>query len=352
VSPNSNRLFIYDISLATSPVLVSSINTISIPYDVYIQGNYAYVVGGVPSGALQIIDISNPSSPSIIGSGTTSGSTPTKVYVQGRYAYVSNVRSSNFTVIDVSNPTSPSVVSQITIQNSSDFYIQGNNAYVASNLVPFGFSGINTTVSVVSISNPNSLSILSSFTVNEYPTSVIVQGKYLYVSDDGTGSQIFDLGSSYIQQLEAGGIETTTLTTLSNATVGNDLTVVGGMSVNQSLNVPGDISARSVRVLPVALTVISNTASTNASQSSLFTLTLTGNTTLATPTNGFSGQRIVYRLRQDGTGNKLLTLSSGFRSGPVTVTLSTAANTTDYLGVIYNEFDNKWDVLALNKGYS
>ena len=81
-------------------------------------------------------------------------------------------------------------------------------------------------------------------------------------------------------------------------------------------------------------------------------LTLTGNTTLATPTNGFSGQRILYRLKQDGTGNKLLTLSSGFRSGPVTVTLSTAANTTDYLGVIYNEFDNVWDVLALNKGYS
>jgi hypothetical protein len=124
------------------------------------------------------------------------------------------------------------------------------------------------------------------------------------------------------------------------------------MNVNQSLNVQGDISARSVRVLPVALTVISNTATTNASQSSLFTLTLTGNTTLATPINGFSGQRILYQLKQDGTGSKLLTLSSGFRSGPITVTLSTAANTTDYLGVIYNAIDNRWDVLALNKGYS
>jgi hypothetical protein len=160
------------------------------------------------------------------------------------------------------------------------------------------------------------------------------------------------LGSSYIQQLEAGGIETTTLTTLSDATVGNDLTVVGGLNVNQSLNVQGGISTRTVRILPVALTVVSSTASTDASLSSTFTLTLTGNTTLATPTNGFSGQRIIYRLTQDGTGNKLLTLSSGFRSGPITVTLSTAANTTDYLGVIYNEIDNEWDVLGLNKGYS
>ena len=123
-------------------------------------------------------------------------------------------------------------------------------------------------------------------------------------------------------------------------------------TLNVSAVTATTITSNSVKVLPVELTVVSNTASTDASLSSLFTLTLTGNTTLATPTNGFSGQRIVYRLRQDGTGNKLLTLSSGFRSGPITVTLSTAANTTDYLGVIYNEIDNEWDVLALNKGYS
>jgi hypothetical protein len=123
-------------------------------------------------------------------------------------------------------------------------------------------------------------------------------------------------------------------------------------TINVSAVTATTITSNSVRVLPVALTVISNTASTDASLSSLFTLTLTGNTTLATPTNGFSGQRILYQLKQDGSGSKLLTLSSGFRSGPITVTLSTAANTTDYLGVIYNAIDDKWDVLALNKGYS
>ncbi len=134
--------------------------------------------------------------------------------------------------------------------------------------------------------------------------------------------------------------------------VSNDGKANWSNTLNVSAVTATTITSNSVKVLPVALTVVSNTASTDASLSSVFTLTLTGNTTLATPTNGFSGQRIVYRLRQDGTGNKLLTLSSGFRSGPITVTLSTAANTTDYLGVIYNEIDNKWDVLALNKGYS
>jgi hypothetical protein len=230
-------------------------------------------------------------------------------------------------------------------------YVQGNYAYVTEQLGEL----VSSVVGVVDISNPSSPQLVQTLNSTSPPTDLIVQGKYLYVISAGgldPGLSIYNLGSSYIQQLEAGGIETTTLTTLSDATVGNDLTVVGGLNVNQSLNVQGGISTRTVRILPVALTVVSSTASTDASLSSTFTLTLTGNTTLATPTNGFSGQRIIYRLTQDGTGNKLLTLSSGFRSGPITVTLSTAANTTDYLGVIYNEIDNEWDVLGLNKGYS
>jgi hypothetical protein len=145
-------------------------------------------------------------------------------------------------------------------------------------------------------------------------------------------------------------------TSVSAATYQNVNAVTGGTySAGQiTLSGTGNVNGAqiSTKILPVAITVISNTATTDASLSSLFTLTLTGNTTLATPINGFSGQRILYQLKQDGTGSKLLTLSSGFRSGPITVTLSTAANTTDYLGVIYNAIDNRWDVLALNKGYS
>jgi len=145
-------------------------------------------------------------------------------------------------------------------------------------------------------------------------------------------------------------------TSISATTYQNVNAVTGGTYAAGQITLSGTGNVNgtqiSTKILPVALTVVSNTASTDASLSSTFTLTLTGNTTLATPTNGFSGQRILYQLKQDGTGSKLLTLSSGFRSGPITVTLSTAANTTDYLGVIYNAIDDRWDVLALNKGYS
>jgi hypothetical protein len=148
-----------------------------------------------------------------------------------------------------------------------------------------------------------------------------------------------------------------TVVTSDNSSTNYTIDAVTGGTYNAgniTLSGTGNVNGTqiSTKILPIALTVISNTASTDASLSSLFTLTLTGNTTLATPINGFSGQRILYQLKQDGTGNKLLTLSSGFRSGPITVTLSTTANTTDYLGVIYNAIDDRWDVLALNKGYN
>jgi len=170
-----------------------------------------------------------------------------------------------------------------------------------------------------------------------------------FTSSSGTST------TSVTSVTESNNVVTVTKSDNSSTNFTIDAVTGGTYSAGQiTLSGTGDVNGTqiSTKILPVVLTVVSNTASTDASLSSVFTLTLTGNTTLATPTNGFSGQRILYQLKQDGTGGKTLTLSSGFRTGPITVTLSTAANTTDYLGVIYNEIDDSWDVLALNKGYS
>lgn len=89
------------------------------------------------------------------------------------------------------------------------------------------------------------------------------------------------------------------------------------------------------------------TINTDASLGSTFTVTLGGNRTIANPTNPASGQKIVYRVKQDGTGGRTLTWGSAFRfSGGTAPTLTTAANKTDYLGFIYNATDSKWDGVA------
>lgn len=80
--------------------------------------------------------------------------------------------------------------------------------------------------------------------------------------------------------------------------------------------------------------------------------TLTGPLTLAL-SGGVDGQAVRIRLKQDGTGSRVLTLDSKFRLGAdiTAVTLSTAANKIDYLGVIYHASDDKYDVVAFVKGY-
>jgi len=77
-------------------------------------------------------------------------------------------------------------------------------------------------------------------------------------------------------------------------------------------------------------------------------VTLAGNRALDNPTNPTAGQRIVYRFTQDGTGSRTITLGSKFRTGVYTITLSTTAGASNYMGVVYNLTDDKWDVVWWN----
>lgn len=103
---------------------------------------------------------------------------------------------------------------------------------------------------------------------------------------------------------------------------------------------------------PVALTPAASVA-VNAALGNDFTLVADQDFTLANPTNPSAGQKILFAIRQDGTGSRVMTLGSAFRLGTdiSSVVLTTAANKTDYLGVRYNATDAKWDVLAFVKGY-
>ena len=94
------------------------------------------------------------------------------------------------------------------------------------------------------------------------------------------------------------------------------------------------------------------TINTDASLGATFTVTLGGNRTIANPTNPTHGQKIVYRLKQDGTGNRTVTWGSAFRFVNGTPpTLSTVGTKTDYIGFIYNATDGKWDHVAAKTGF-
>lgn len=81
-------------------------------------------------------------------------------------------------------------------------------------------------------------------------------------------------------------------------------------------------------------------------------ITLTGPLTL-TFTNGVDGKAIMVRLRQDGTGGRLVTFGTGLRlSTDITsFTASTTASKLDWLLFRYTSADSKYDLLAYNRGF-
>lgn len=95
------------------------------------------------------------------------------------------------------------------------------------------------------------------------------------------------------------------------------------------------------------------TINTNASLGHHFRCTLGGNRTLANPTNGADGQKVIWELIQDSTGSRTITLDSKFALGAdiPSVILSTSPNKRDFLGAIYHAADDHWFVIALAKGY-
>lgn len=105
-------------------------------------------------------------------------------------------------------------------------------------------------------------------------------------------------------------------------------------------------------IAPVVLTDAA-TIATDASQGSLFRVTLGGNRTLGAPTNPTDGQRAIWEFIQDGTGSRTITLNAVFALGTdlTAITLSTTAAKRDFMGAIYNSTAAKWFVIAFMKGY-
>lgn len=115
----------------------------------------------------------------------------------------------------------------------------------------------------------------------------------------------------------------------------------------------GQIAALAGGPTVVALSYAA-TLNTDASAGDIFDVTLTGNTTLANPSNPVDGKTIRWRVRQDGTGSRTVTLGNKFvipSSATSPLPFSTAANKMDVLAATYHAGRDKWDVVAFVMGY-
>lgn len=96
------------------------------------------------------------------------------------------------------------------------------------------------------------------------------------------------------------------------------------------------------------------TVSLDASAGRVFRLTAAGNRTISVPTNAADGRMIVIAHKASGA-DRTLTLTTGSAGAfafntDITGLTATTSGTTDYIGCIYDDVDDRWDVVSVVKG--
>jgi len=194
-------LKILDISNASSPVRVADIvfpGRGTGVTDVFVVGDRAYVaVKGFRAmqdeewSWLQIVDISNPRNPLLLGSYGFICNSFSSLYVAGDVAYLGIDYSVN--LVDVSNPQTPTRLgAQGTSSYVWDVFVFDGLAYVAN-----AASGLQ----IIDVTNPSSPQLRGLFDTQGYAYGVHVSGGMAYVAEAASGLQIIDVTNPSSPQL-------------------------------------------------------------------------------------------------------------------------------------------------------
>ena len=180
---NSNVNFlVIDISTPSSPSLVGSLTTVGTPTNLAVSGNYAYVsYSGDNNAELKIINISNPASPSQVGLYNAPGNgQANSVFIVGTTAYISRITSANdeFIILNVATPSAPSIIGSLGLSNTANgISVIGNYAYVATSDTAKELQVINiSTPSTPTLATTLNLSGSSATTTIEAAGTVAVLG--------------------------------------------------------------------------------------------------------------------------------------------------------------------------------
>jgi hypothetical protein len=149
-------------------------------WDVAVAGNIAYVVYDV--SGLQVIDVSNPTDPTPIGSVYTPEESR-GVAVVGNTVYVANY--SGLHIIDVINPSNPQIVGYVaSAYKPNDVAVVGDKAYITSGL--YGLE-------IIDVSNPANAKTIGSVETPAGASHLVVIEGIAYVTVAEVGLQVIDV---------------------------------------------------------------------------------------------------------------------------------------------------------------
>ncbi|MCK4655328.1 MAG: T9SS type A sorting domain-containing protein, partial [Candidatus Cloacimonetes bacterium] len=185
LAAGSGGLVVADVSDVSVPIPVADWYTGSIAHSVEVVGNYAYIAdynywasNYTARGALRIVDISDPVSPTIVGS-FRSDAQCKEISVQLPYAYIGDDEG-GLRIVDVSDPTNPT---EMGYYNTPDFYaygldVVGEYVYLCGCIEDIMWED---SLFILDISDPTNPFVTGACDVKG--SRVFVDGNYAYVAN-------------------------------------------------------------------------------------------------------------------------------------------------------------------------
>jgi len=205
---NGETLQVLDISEPSSPFKIGEVILHEEPLEIVIAENYAFVLSRY---SLKVVDISIPSSPNEVGNVDISGYVR-NIAVQYPYLYVADT-SQGLTIFDVSTPANPTQVGFYEpepFDNVYDVAIWQNYAFII-NTNYYGTGRIEELV-IIDVSNPFTPALTGSCQLGADLSSVRIYASdtgYAYISQHSYSEQtsklkIIDIATNPSQPVEVG----------------------------------------------------------------------------------------------------------------------------------------------------
>ena len=159
-----------------APIALSAIAIPGYANNVDVSGNFAYVAAG--AAGLQVVDVSDPEQPQIVGALDTPGNA-NDVRVVGTLAYIAD-GAAGLHLIDVSTPAAPVSVGALdTPGEAHDVVVVASRAYVAD-----GAAGLH----IIDVTNAVAPSLLGTVDTPGTARGVAVSGDFAVIADDSPAS--------------------------------------------------------------------------------------------------------------------------------------------------------------------
>ncbi len=181
---NGGLFQVLDISDPLSPQIVGELFFGGLlVYDMAISGDFVYI----PDGDLKVVDISEPTKPQLVAKLLMPGDFAHRIAVSGNYAYLGTVRG-QLIVVDISSPITPTIKSTTRLYDEFVSLIVPHNNHLfvktESPLAP---------IYIYDVTDPSNPTLAGSHGVRSYAFALDEQ--FLYLCTDDSSFQVWNVTS-------------------------------------------------------------------------------------------------------------------------------------------------------------